>query len=426
MKRVRRRAPVEPPANEFTESSLQVIPRSLPFLETSSNWVSQKAKPNIGRMLQHLFNQLVDTRHDTRHSLSLDEIENFEVLATVDQGLFHAGLAIASVYYDTGTSGLYHCQQTLKIVSRRLSDSYLQSSDETIGAVGLLLIHDTLTGAADNSSLHLYGLERMVDARGGLHFLPDRLRRTLSMIDTFYATTWNSQPRFPFMQPPKDLTGTLNSFPLLTNFDLKLLNLRTPVGIYLGVKEILQVLRILTGIRFADPVSVFNKLALSDAIYILEWQLLPTQDPLSALYHSSFGSEIPKAFRFAAFLYIDVVLREMHSVNIGILVRKLLESLQEDLGDLWQYQKNCQYDDGVLLWICFIGRVASTSIEEKQVFTQGLKLICKEKNFETLTEMEEVIDKTGPGLQSFSKQSAELWIEFSALRGGESSHVPIP
>jgi hypothetical protein len=228
------------------------------------------------------------------------------------------------------------------------------------------------------------------------------------------------------MQPPKDLTGTLNSFPLLTNFDLKLLNLRTPVGIYLGVKEILHVLRILTGIRFADPVSVFNKLALSDAIYILEWQLLPTQDPLSALYHSSFGSEIPKAFRFAAFLYIDVVLREMHSVNIGILVRKLLESLQEDLGDLWQYQKNCQYDDGVLLWICFIGRVASTSIEEKQVFTQGLKLICKEKNFETLTEMEEVIDKTGPGLQSFSKQSAELWIEFSALRGGESSHVPIP
>jgi len=136
--------------------------------------------------------------------LSLDEIENFEVLATVDQGLFHAGLAIASVYYDTGTSDLYHCQQTLKIVSRRLSDSYLQSSDETIGAVGLLLIHDvfsctvvkikglmliiiiqTLTGAADNSSLHLYGLERMVDARGGLHFLPDRLRRTLSM----YANT---------------------------------------------------------------------------------------------------------------------------------------------------------------------------------------------------------------------------------------------
>jgi hypothetical protein len=60
----------------------------------------------------------------------------------MDPGLFHAGLAIASVYYDTGTSGLYHCQQTLMVVSRRLGETYKQSSDETIGAVGLLIIHD--------------------------------------------------------------------------------------------------------------------------------------------------------------------------------------------------------------------------------------------------------------------------------------------
>jgi hypothetical protein len=72
----------------------------------------------------------------------VDDVGDFEVLATRDQGLFHAGLAIASVYYDTGTSDLYHCQQTLQVVSRRLSNCYLQASDETIGAVGLLVIHD--------------------------------------------------------------------------------------------------------------------------------------------------------------------------------------------------------------------------------------------------------------------------------------------
>ncbi|KAE9370179.1 hypothetical protein N431DRAFT_492325 [Stipitochalara longipes BDJ] len=411
MKRVRRRAPVRPPANEFSDDSLQVIPSGLPFLETSSNWVPPKAKPNIGRMLQHLFNQLVDTRH----SLSKDEVENFEVLAKVDQGLFHAGLAIASVYYDTGTSDLYHSQQTLKIVSRRLSDYCMQPSDETISAVGLLLIHDTLIGAAEHSSLHMNGLKQMVDARGGLHNLPDRLRRTLSMIDTFYATTWNCHPRFPFIQPPKDLTSTLNSFPLLTNYDLKLLNERTQVGIYLGVKDTLQILRILTGVRFADPISVFNRLALSDAIYILEWQLLPTQDPLSALYHASFSSEIPEPFRLAAFLYIDMVLREMHSVNVGSLVRKLRGALQEDLGDSWQDFKNRKYDDGILLWILFVGRVASTGSEEEQYFIQGLDCVCRVKHFRSLNEMEEAIDKSGPGLQYFRKQSAEIWTEVSML-----------
>jgi hypothetical protein len=72
----------------------------------------------------------------------VNDVGDFEVLATRDQGLFHAGLAIASVYYNTGTSNLYHCQQTLQVVSGRLSDYYLQTSDETIGAVGLLVIHD--------------------------------------------------------------------------------------------------------------------------------------------------------------------------------------------------------------------------------------------------------------------------------------------
>ena len=46
------------------------------------------------------------------------------------------------MYYDTGTSDLYHCQEALKVVSRRLNDYYMQTMDETIGAVGLLVIHD--------------------------------------------------------------------------------------------------------------------------------------------------------------------------------------------------------------------------------------------------------------------------------------------
>jgi len=217
----------------------------------------------------------------------------------------------------------------------------------------------------------------------------------------------------------------LNSFPLLTNFDLKLLNVRTQVGIYLEVKDILQVLRVLTGVRFADPISVFNRLALSDAIYILEWQLLPTRDPLSAMYHASLGSESPEAFRLAAFLYIDMVLREMRSVNIGPLVRRLMKALKEDSGDSWQGRKSTKYDDGILLWILFIGRMASTGKEEEQYFTKEMEYICRIRHFQSLIEMEEAIDVVGPGLQSFSKQCAVIWDEISLIRRGGLSHVPL-
>jgi len=79
---------------------------------------------------------------DSHNVTSGNGLEIFEVLAKRDQALFHAGLAIAAVYYDTGSSDLYHSQQTLKVVSRRLGYYHMQTSDETIGAVGLLVIHD--------------------------------------------------------------------------------------------------------------------------------------------------------------------------------------------------------------------------------------------------------------------------------------------
>ena len=69
-------------------------------------------------------------------------LNSLEGLFKRDQAIFHASLSIASVFYDTGASDLFHCQQTLNLVARRLSDRALQIKDETIGAVGLLVIHN--------------------------------------------------------------------------------------------------------------------------------------------------------------------------------------------------------------------------------------------------------------------------------------------
>lgn len=74
--------------------------------------------------------------------LEFQYIPDLEELFSRDEAIFHASLSIASVYYDTGANNLFHCQQTLNIVSRRLSDTILQTKDETIGAVGLLVIHN--------------------------------------------------------------------------------------------------------------------------------------------------------------------------------------------------------------------------------------------------------------------------------------------
>lgn len=83
--------------------------------------------------LKTVFSQVVDMQH---------VFYNLVGLSRRDEAIFHATLSIASVYYDTGANDLFHCQQTLNLVSRRLSNYALQTSDETIGAVGLLVIHN--------------------------------------------------------------------------------------------------------------------------------------------------------------------------------------------------------------------------------------------------------------------------------------------
>jgi hypothetical protein len=72
----------------------------------------------------------------------MPHIPDLEDLFRCDQAIFHASLSIASAYYDTGANNLFHCSQALKIIARRLSDRELQTNDETIGAVGLLVIHN--------------------------------------------------------------------------------------------------------------------------------------------------------------------------------------------------------------------------------------------------------------------------------------------
>jgi hypothetical protein len=234
-------------------------------------------------------------------------------------------------------------------------------------------------------------------------------------IDTFHATTWNCEPRFSFVHPQKDLGSTLKAFPLISKLDLELLDIHLQTGERLGSYQVLQVLRILTAVRFADPVSVFNRLALSDAIYLLERQLLSSQEQDKASRASSFGINIQQPFRLATFLYVDMVLREMHSINIRGLVHRLTETLQTVLEDDHFQELAGTSHSNVLLWVFFIGGVASQDSGEGRFFVEGLRHICNARQFRSKIEFEEALDKVGPGMQSFSQRSAELWTEMLLL-----------
>lgn len=361
----------------------------------STSWLATKTRSNVETMIEHLFSQVIEVQHLHPESTFCD----LQLFSRRDEAIFHASLSIASVYYDTGASDLFHCQQTLHLVSRRLSDYALQTSDETIGAVALIVIHNLLAGTSEHSNLHMNGLQQMVQARGGLDRLPPRLRKSLSMIDIFHATTWNCAPRFPFIKPLQNLSLSLSALSSLSQTDILALQSFEQSTLRPSMHAVLHILRILTAVRYSDPLAVFNRLALSEAIYILEYQLL-----------SDLDTGFHEVFRLAVFLYIDRVLREMPPLNTQYLARRLVDSLKSTQNT---HITHSHTDLNIMLWILFIGHVTTGATVSRQYFLTELVRVCAALDVRQQAHFEKCLDNIGPALQPFNKQISLVWADIA-------------
>jgi hypothetical protein len=172
-----------------------------------------------------------------------------------------------------------------------------------------------------------------------------------------------------------------------------------------GMNEVLQVLRILTAVRLSDPLAVFNRLALSDAIHLLEYRLLHLEEcPESVLVART---SLQEPFRLAVFIYIDKVFREMPPLNLNGLVSRLSGALRTTL-DCGPAGLSNRPDLNILLWILLIGRVSGCDLDENQYFLGELVRVCGYLDFRRKSDFQKCLDEVGPALQPFNRQYEEL------------------
>lgn len=162
---------------------------------------------------------------------------------------------------------------------------------------------------------------------------------------------------------------------------------------------VLHILRILTAVRYSDPLAVFNRLALSEAIYILEYQLL-----------SDLDTGFHEVFRLAVFLYIDRVLREMPPLNTQYLARRLVDSLKSTQNT---HITHSHTDLNIMLWILFIGHVTTGATVSRQYFLTELVRVCAALDVRQQAHFEKCLDNIGPALQPFNKQISLVWADIA-------------
>lgn len=230
----------------------------------------------------------------------------------------------------------------------------------------------------------------------------------LVRIDLFNATTWNCRPRFPFMQPDDGLAAAFSSS--LSKAELGLLQQHERTYMAWGMDDILQILRILTSVRFKDPLAVFNRLALSDAIYLLEYRLVSSDEGLDPTLNSG----INDVFRFASLIYINKVLREMPPRNLNNLVSSLVNALKSAFSSGATKVSSGYLNWKFLLWVLVIGKVACQDEDESNFLQAEIVRVCNISDLRLEKEFRKCLDAVGPALHPYNTQCEEIWTAISS------------
>lgn len=137
------------------------------------------------------------------NSVAVNAEGNFLFYVKTDPALFHSILYLVALHYDLrygqqdSPSSLYHGGEAFRIINERLADPNSVFSDQTIGAVAMLVTKEAsqsrtssserqlnteqnLNGRYKLSRFHMQGLQMMVRMRGGIQSLKGVFQRIVT------------------------------------------------------------------------------------------------------------------------------------------------------------------------------------------------------------------------------------------------------
>ncbi|ORX96653.1 hypothetical protein BCR34DRAFT_593790 [Clohesyomyces aquaticus] len=172
---------------------------------------------------------------------------------------------------------LQHQAEAVRLINQRLTTERNHFSDGLIMAVSVLVNQATMSTRFLQGKIHLDGLAKMIEMRGGVEQVNSRLvlQRVITWGDFCFSSAWGQPLRFPAVQslysiPERDITE--RSFhPIIYEPE----DVRYP-GIVvsdISVLEAMDTLQDITQSLAKSPLSSTERRAISNAIYHVEYEL---------------------------------------------------------------------------------------------------------------------------------------------------------
>ncbi|KFZ20262.1 hypothetical protein V501_00247 [Pseudogymnoascus sp. VKM F-4519 (FW-2642)] len=281
----------------------------------------------------------------------------------LDEAFFHCAIA-ASVTARNGLvvekydpkEAMRHLSQTFRLINERLSGNDAVS-DETIAVVVILAQHERLRGHHREGLVHISGLERMVQLRGGVTALSryrPGLTQKMFKVDLEYAMHQGTATRFSAEDIVPNSTALFGRFAgSEINYDTDMIDPRLSKHLSADLQTIFTEMNGLARLMndaCAGHCPRIKPYIFLDTVILLGYRLIQVS-PLSG---PRAFTRLENAVHMGLAVFLMALLRGLAmKVSNVPLVSELARSVARD------HAGSEQVDKEVILWILFVGQTSA-------------------------------------------------------------------
>ncbi|KAN0122911.1 Fungal specific transcription factor domain containing protein [Hyaloscypha variabilis] len=378
--------PVAPNADKWLSSLAFAIETSTLFRTPGSGFLDPFAAtsllitPRTQILIHHYFSDRLQSSW-----LMLPMRKMLFSLAINDAAMFHSFLCHYSgsynVHFKTGNrdEALYHASQAARIVNERLADPNQALTNETIATVANMAAFESSNGSVESMLVHVDGLVRMVQMRGGIQSggFPMIVQRMIAWTDYHAATAVLRQPRFPPLNIPETERPEDYFYPPVSNPSdpsrfredgetMRDMHDHSLGRLLAGVRDLSKLLKELKRLSNLPEDNIWY----SDKIYYLQRNLI------EVVYCPNTPRPVDRVCAMAALMYCGHCLRDV-PLTFQVIARAVTR-LKAAIID---YEKNMSSEPDkeekrVMFWILGFGGVAAVGKPERDWFVANFRAIC--------------------------------------------------